>query len=285
MRLFVTGGTGFIGTHFVDQAMIAGHEVRALRRPGSMPRLPLKVEPEWIEGPLDGDWRAQLKECEMLVHLAAHTANPPYAGLHECLHWNVCAPLKLAGQAWEVGIRHFLIAGSYFEYGRAADTHAWLDADTPVEPVLSYPTSKAAATVAFGGFAREHSAFLKVLRVFQVFGEGEAPGRLWPSLRRAALSGADFPMTAGEQLRDFIAVQDAARAFVAHLDFAGVEPGDPQIHHVCSGRPQSLLEFASHWWHHWGATGSLLPGAVDYRHGEMMRLLPRQGAGVKTSQE
>jgi UDP-glucose 4-epimerase len=285
MRLFVTGGTGFIGTHFVAQAMMAGHEVKALRRPGSVTRLPLKEAPEWIDGALDDDWRAELKGCEVLVHLAAHTANPPYAPLHECLHWNVCAPLRLAQHAWDVGIRRFLIAGSCFEYGRVADTHAWLGEDSPIEPLLSYPASKAAATVAFGGFAREHSALLKVLRVFQAFGEGEAPGRLWPSLRRAALSGDDFPMTAGEQLRDFMAVQDVARAFVAHLDFDGVKPGDPQIHHVCSGRPQSLLDFASHWWAHWGATGRLLPGAIDYRQGEIMRLLPRQGTCMTTSRE
>jgi hypothetical protein len=43
---------------------------------------------------------------------------------------------------------------------------------------------------------------------------------------------------------------------------------------VASGRPQTLLEFARYWWSFWAATGSLLPGALPYRVGEIMRLVP-----------
>ncbi len=44
MRLFVTGATGFIGSHFVNQALAAGHEVVALRRTEqSRPRIELRV--------------------------------------------------------------------------------------------------------------------------------------------------------------------------------------------------------------------------------------------------
>ena len=275
MKLFVTGGTGFIGTHFLVQALQAGHEVRALRRPGSQPRLPLPSQPEWVDGALDGDLQAQLAGCEVLVHLAAHTPNPPYAPLDACLYWNVVAPLRLAQQAWAAGVQRFLVAGSCFEYGRAAERVAAVDAWTPLEPALSYPTSKAAASIAFEGFAREQGARLKLLRIFQVFGDGEPAGRFWPALQRAAECGADFPMSTGDQVRDFVSVHDVATAIVRHLDFDTVQPGAPEVHPIASGHPQSLLEFASHWWRHWGATGRLLPGALPRRPGEVMRLAPR----------
>lgn len=274
MKLFVTGGTGFVGTHFISQALVAGHEVVAVRRPGSLSRLPLTVEPRWLDGALDEDWSKELQGCDVLVHLASHTPNPPYAPLDECLYWNVFAAMKLAYAATAAGITRFLVAGSCFEYGQVPPTVEFIDTTTPLAPTLSYPTSKAAASVAFEGFAREYGHRLKLLRIFQVYGEGEQATRLWPSLRRAALVGEDFPMSAGEQVRDFIAVEDVAAQFIRHLDFSDVEPGAPQILHVASGQEQTLLKFAQHWWSHWGATGRLMPGTLQYRKNELFRLVP-----------
>lgn len=275
MKLFITGATGFVGSHVVQQAMAAGHEVVALRRPGSQPRIPLAQQPIWVDAALDSDLRQALQGCDVLIHLASHTPNPPYAPLDECLYWNVYAAIRLTRQAREAGISRFLIAGSCFEHGVAAEGLDLIETHTPLQPNLSYPTSKAAATIAFEGFAREHQVQLKTLRIYQVFGEGEAEQRLWPALRRAARSGADFPMSAGEQVRDFIDVRDVAAQFLAHLDFGSCQPGRPEVHPIASGAPQTLLEFASHWWSTWGATGRLLPGAMPYRHNELMRLVPR----------
>jgi nucleoside-diphosphate-sugar epimerase len=275
MKLFITGATGFVGSHVVQQALAAGHEVVALRRPGSQPRIPLDNPPVWVDAPLDADLHEALKGCEALIHLASHTPNPPYAPLDECLYWNVFAAIHLARQAREAGITRYLIAGSCFEHGVAAEGLDLIEPNTPLQPNLSYPTSKAAATIAFEGFAREQQVRLKTLRIYQVYGEGEAEQRLWPALRRAARSGADFPMSAGEQVRDFIDVREVASRFLAHLDFDRCQPGAPEIHPIASGCPQTLLEFATYWWNTWEGTGRLLPGAVPYRHNELMRLVPR----------
>jgi nucleoside-diphosphate-sugar epimerase len=273
MKIFLTGGTGFIGSHFLNQAMAQGHEVLALRRPGSQPRIALAQQPQWIDAALDSDLRTHLEGVEVLVHLASHTPNPPYDTLDRCLYWNVFAALQLARQAVESGCRRFLVAGSCFEYGRSADRLPRLEVDSPLEPALSYPTSKAAASVAFLGLARELQLQLQLLRIFQVYGEGEQASRLWPSLRAAAQQGKDFPMSGGEQLRDFIAVEEVARQFVQALDFADCQPGQPVITHAATGQAQSLLDFVQHWWRHWGGTGRVIVGAVPYRHNEVMRLV------------
>jgi len=279
MKLFVTGSTGFVGSHVVREALAAGHEVRALRRPGRRPRIALEREPAWIDGPLDADHSAALGGVDVLIHLAAHTPNPPYDTLARCLQWNVVAPIALAEQAFAAGVRCFLVAGSCFEYGRASRREPSVGPDTPLEPDLSYPTSKAAASVAFEGFAREKGVSLKLLRLFQVFGEGEQETRLWPSMRRAALEGRDFPMSAGEQLREFTPVEFVARRFVDALDFSDVVPGEPAVQHVATDEPRTLLAFAQEWWARWGATGRLLPGAVAYRPNEIMSLASRPPRG------
>ena len=273
MKIFLTGGTGFIGSHFLNQALSAGHEVIALRRPKSLPRIDLSRQPLWVDGALDGDHRAHMENVEVLVHLASHTPNPPYDTLDRCLYWNVFASLQLARQALEMGVSRFVVAGSCFEYGRSAERLPCLDVDSPLEPTLAYPTSKAAASIAFLGLAREMKLQLKLLRIFQVYGEGEQASRLWPSLRAAAQQGRDFPMSAGEQVRDFIAVEDVARQFIEALDFADCQSGRPVVAHVASGQAQTLLSFVQHWWRHWGATGRVIAGAVPYRHNEIMRLV------------
>jgi nucleoside-diphosphate-sugar epimerase len=276
MKIFLTGGTGFIGSHFLKQALEQGHDVIALRRPGSQPRIALNQQPVWLDGALDGDHRPSLVGVDVLVHLASHTPNPPYDTLDKCLYWNVFASVQLARHAAEQGVKHFIVAGSCFEYGRAAEHLPELDVDAPLEPTLSYPTSKAAASIAFFGLARELNLNLKLLRIFQVFGEGEKATRLWPSLRKAALAGQDFPMSGGEQLRDFVAVEEVASQFLQALDFSSSLPGQPIVGHVTAGQTQTLLDFAQYWWTYWGAKGKLVVGAVPYRRGEIMRLVSRK---------
>ena len=278
MKLFVTGATGFVGGHFLNAAMAAGHEVVALRRAGSGTRIKLLQEPCWITGDLDVDLRADLRHelngCDVFVHLAAHSANLPYDSYAQCLYWNTCASLRLAEQARECGITQFLVAGTCFEYGLSADRYKRIPTIAPLEPTSSYPASKAAASLAFQSFARQHQLKLKILRLFQVYGEGELETRLWPSLRRAAMAGDDFPMTAGEQLRDFTDVRDVAHQLVAALEFGNVVAGLPHVSNLGSGQTQSLRDFAEYWWKHWNAKGKLLIGANPYRQNEIMRLVP-----------
>jgi nucleoside-diphosphate-sugar epimerase len=274
MKLFVTGGTGFVGSHFLRQALAAGHEVHALRRPGSRPRVNLEVQPNWIEIPFEALESKDFYGIDAVVHLAAHSANVPYDTLGNCLHWNVSVPLRMAEQSSNAGVERYVVAGSCFEYGGAGERYEFIPPDAPLEPTQSYPISKASASVAWAGFGREKHARVSILRMFQVYGEGEAEGRLWPSLRAAALAGRDFPMTKGEQVRDFIEVGEVARQFLA-VTAADNEAGRPVITNVGSGRPQTIEMFAGHWWKQWGARGRLQLGAVPYRPNEVMRYVPQ----------
>lgn len=275
MRLFVTGGTGFIGSHFVEQALAIGCDVTVLRRnPNSRPRIPLAAEPRWLDKAMDQLAPDDFADCEVLVHLAAHTPNVPYDTLERCLYWNLTAPLAMMRAACAAGVKRYVVAGTCFEYGRSGERFDFIPATAPLEATLTYPASKAAASIAFAAFAAEAGVQLTIERLFQVFGEGEAPHRLWPSLRRAALAGDDLPLTAGEQIRDFLPVEEvASRLLVACAD-ESIEPGRALIRNLGSGRPQSIREFAEFWWRKWNAKGELQFGAVPYRPGEVMRFVP-----------
>jgi nucleoside-diphosphate-sugar epimerase len=271
MNIFLTGGTGFIGSHFLKQALAAGHTVQAIRRsPSSKPRISIAKQPAWLDAQLNEVTAEELQGCEVLVHLAAHSVKYPYDSLANCLRWNLMAVLALFEQARLAGIRRFVVAGSCFEYGRSGERYTAIPTDAHLEPTNSYAASKAAASLALCQWAEEHQLSLEILRVFHVYGEGESETRFWPLLRRAALAGEDFPMTYGEQIRDFMPVEAVARTFLDRVSKPD-SPTQAQVFNLSSGKPVSIRLFAERWWKHWDAKGKLLFGNIPYRNGEVMR--------------
>jgi nucleoside-diphosphate-sugar epimerase len=94
-------------------------------------------------------------------------------------------------------------------------------------------------------------------------------------MRRAALNGEDFEMSAGEQLRDFIPVEEVASKLLLATTDSAQSCGAAKIVNLGSGRAQTLREFAELWWHKWNAPGQLKIGAVPYRKNEVMSFIPQ----------
>lgn len=273
MKIFVTGATGFIGSNFIDLAVNYGFDIVAQKRPGSLQKRKTGSRLIWVEKQLDGDFSSELVGCDALVHLAAHSMTPPYAPIHECIYWNVTAPMQIAEQAVNAGIKRFVFAGSCSEYGLSANDYDFIPPDAPLKPHNPYSVSKAAATLAACGLAREKLVELQVLRIFQAYGEGENDeNRFWASMRKAALNGEDFRMSAGAQIRDFTPVSQICDVFLRAISDVCV-PGKPVIRNVGTGVGMPLLDFAKEWWSNWGATGQLIPGSIGLRPGELHRIV------------
>lgn len=288
MTLFVSGATGFIGSHFLRVSLQAGYNLVALRRsPTSRPRIPITNEEQlvasgqlqWLNKAMTEVTTADLQGCDIFVHLAAAGVSPKDSDWPTLFQTNVTDSLTLWLQAVKTGIRRFVICGSCFEYGLSGEHYDFIPVDAPLEPTTPYAASKAAATMAAMALAHEHNLSLIVARPFHVFGEGEAEYRFWPSLRQAAFAGEDFTMTLGEQVRDFITVEDVASRFLDEsfqiFSFSDSQNfSTPRIVNVGTGHPQSLRQFAEHWWEKWEAKGRLLFGAAPYRANEIMRYVP-----------
>ena len=274
MHIFLNGGTGFIGSHVLQLALAEGHQVLALRRPGASCRIPLDREPHWLDGALADDWCVELGRCDALLHLAAYGVAQGANDWDGCFQANVIDALQLWRQAVAAGVRRFLIVGSCFEYGRSGERYDAIPASAPLEPTTAYGASKASATMAALALAVEQQLQLVVARPFHVYGPGEAPGRFWPSLVAAAASGADLPMTSGAQVRDFQPVEQAARQLLDWLQHPQLQPGQPRLVNLGTGKPQSLLDFARDEWCRLRAQGQLQVGAVAHRPNEVWRYVP-----------
>jgi nucleoside-diphosphate-sugar epimerase len=270
--IFVTGATGFLGGYLAREAVTAGFSVHALSRPqSSVPRDESLI---WHESAMAAVEPAAFEGCEALFHCAAAGVSPQKAGWEELLAVNVIESLCLWRTAWQGGVRRFYLCGTALEYGTAADRYDHIPPDAPLEPITPYAASKAAATLTARAFAFETGVEAMVFRPFVVFGEGQHPANFWPSLRRAALAGEDFPMSPGGQVCDFFEASLAARSILKFLD-EPLPPGKLVCRNIGSGMEQSLLDFACSWWSEWSAAGELLVGALPYRSGQIMRLVPK----------
>lgn len=274
MRIFLTGGTGFIGSHLLQQALAAGHSVAALRRAGAEARIPLDQQPQWLEGDLSDDWGEALASCEVFIHLAAYGVADGSNDWERCFQTNVIDSLLLWRQAVAAGIRRFIIVGSCFEYGRSGERYDFIPVSAPLEPTTAYGASKAAATMAALALAVENELELVVARPFHVYGEGEAERRFWPSLVSAARYGHDLPMTGGNQVRDFQLVQQASKKLLESLSGPTPKAGIPILINLGSGRPQTLYSFAESEWGRLHARGRIIRAAIPYRENEIMRYVP-----------
>lgn len=274
MKIFVTGATGFIGSHLVNIGIREGHEIVALRLSGSKERLPLLDQPRWINGSLEDDVAHALDGCEAMIHLAAYGVNPADNSFDKAFRWNVTASLNLWEKAFRSGIKRLVIAGSCSEYGKSAERYDYVPWDAPLEPVDAYGASKAAASVAALAYGINRNVEIAILRPFHVYGDGENSIRFWPSLKAAAIAGEDFKMTLGEQVRDFTSVEEVARAFLSYAAEKIIAPGMPIVKNLGTGKPETLRRFAERHWKAFNAKGKLVTGAVPYRKNEVMRYVP-----------
>jgi nucleoside-diphosphate-sugar epimerase len=278
MRIFTTGATGFIGGHFVRAALAKGHDVLALRRDGSASRVSLPQEPQWVIGDLRTDCRAVLSGCEVLVHFAAvGMDNTAGADWEECFRVNVRDSRFFWEQAIDSGVKHLVICGSCYEYGRSGASYAFIPPNAPLFPTGDYHASKAAATMAAMALATVRKTSLSVLRPFHVFGEGASTNSFWTGLKHAAENGEDFAMTQGEQVFDFTPVEEVAERFLHFCEKLPALPRGIRMANVGSGSPQKLSLFAEHWWNAFSARGALKFGAIPYRKNETMRMVPALG--------
>jgi len=128
--------------------------------------------------------------------------------------------------------------GSALEYGLLDGVAA---EDRDAEPHTPYGRSKLEGTNALSETATETGLKALTARLFTVFGPGEHPGRLLPTIRRAATEGTPVRLSSGSQRRDFSYVEDVAEGLL-RLGVSAASPG--AVVNLAAGRLITVREFA-----------------------------------------
>lgn len=275
MRIALTGASGFLGRHFVPAALAAGHRLCALER-----SRPVPGGVEAVRGGLeDPAARARLLEgADVLVHLAAAGVQGRDRAWPGMLQANVAAPVELAEEAARQGVRLVVAAGTCLEYrghGRLPDepcppgARPRCDEGAPTGPADPYGATKAAGAILLAARARALGLPLTYLRFASLYGPGDDADKLLPAALRAALAGREFEMTAGEQVRDWLHVDDAVGVLLAAIAGAGAG-----IVNAGTGEGVAVRDLVARLFELAGApAGRVLAGRRPYRPGEVHHLV------------
>ena len=278
LTLYITGASGFLGQHFLKDVVDRGHTVFALERSASdsKDRLPKAIN--WIQGTLDTfqpiATGSQSDNRFSLVHLASYGVSPKKCTWEEAVDINVTQSFQLIRRFFVAGAERVVIAGSGHEFGTTGDKYEQIPEDAALEPVGPYGATKAALSLLAAGLAREENRRLMIVRLFNLFGDGQDKRSFWGQLTRACQSGENFQMSNGYQVRDFSRVENAAE-FLADSLTKPISKGHPVFVNHGSGSHMNLADFAKYWWQRLDAKGELEIGAIPDRENEIKRLVPK----------
>jgi UDP-glucose 4-epimerase len=260
LRILVTGGAGYIGSHIVRDLAAAGHAVTVFDNLYSGHRWAV-LDAELVEADL-GD-RARLEGVlgdsgfDAVVHCAGHiwvgesVANPGKYYFN-----NAANAFRLFDLCAQYGIRHVVFSSTAAVYGQP-DVDV-IDEDQPLAPINPYGASKLMAERALQDIAAASGLRFAILRYFNVAGADAAAriGEATPdnshlikvALETAAgrrsgmlVNGTDYPTPDGTCMRDYVHVDDLAAAHVQALDHLA-DGGESLIANCGYGRGYSVRQ-------------------------------------------
>ena len=241
MKVAVTGASGFIGRHvFTD---LLEHELDVVAVTRDATRLAglseaVRIVEMDISDPAPYCFE-QMGGPDVLIHLA-WDGLPNYKSLH---HFETELPRQyhFLNTMIKAGLPSLLVTGTCFEYGMQSGS---LSEEMPTKPNNPYGYAKDAL--------RQQLDFLKSVkpfnltwaRLFYMYGEGQPSTSLYPKLKEAVLRGDKvFNMSGGEQLRDYLSVNEVARQIVK----LAIAPRDTGVINICSGNPISVRKLVEQW--------------------------------------
>ena len=284
MRVLVTGGAGFIGSHIADAYLTEGHEVVVFDNleTGFVENLPHGAE--FIKGDLADieDVRRSVKSAELVLHQGASRAvlrsvEDPVATDRA----NTLGTLNVLLASRDAEVRRVVLASSSSVYGGVAPLPT--SEKAALAPKSPYAVSKLAGEHYARVFAELFGLETVVLRYFNVFGPRQLPDSRYAGvipLFMAALASGDPPQVHGDgrQSRDFTYIEDVVRA----NRLAAEAPRETVIGHVYNvarGESTTLLALLAHLSRIMDV--ELTPEFVDRRLGDVRKSRADIGAAAR----
>jgi dTDP-glucose 4,6-dehydratase len=245
MRLLVTGGAGFIGSHFVRTLITGGYphwtgsQVTVLDKltySGNLANLePVANHPDYSFVRADICDEAAIAEVmpghDVVVHFAAEShVDRSIAGSGPFVVTNVLGTQVLLDAAHRHGVNRFVHVSTDEVYG-SIETGAWTE-DWPLSPRSPYSASKAGSDLLALAYARTHGMDVVVTRCSNNYGPYQFPEKVIPLFVTNLLDGRKIPLYGdGGNIRDWLHVDDHCEGI--QLVAAGGRAGE--VYHIGGG--------------------------------------------------
>ena len=238
MRLLVTGGAGFIGSHYVRSVLTGawGHDAPTsvvvldkLTYAGNLANLTPVIDDtrlRFVEGdildlPLVD---TLLAEADAVVHFAAEShVDRSILGAADFVMTNVVGTQTLLDSALRHGVDKFVHVSTDEVYG-SIETGSW-DEERPVQPNSPYSASKASSDLLARAYHRTHGLPVCITRCSNNYGPYQFPEKVIPLFVTNLIDGGTVPLYGeGANVRDWLHVDDHCRGI--HLVLTGGRPGE-----------------------------------------------------------
>lgn len=267
-RVIVTGGSGLVGRRLSASLVTRGAHVYNLDR----------NEPTSDETPDVNFYRVDLTnkqdtrrainsiEPEIIFHLAANISrNPEFNMLYNMVTTNLVATINLfSALENNTSLQSIIVAGTAEEYGSNEVPFREELRENPASP---YSFSKVCQSHLCRLAYRLYGIPAVVLRASLAYGPGQAEVMLIPSLIKTLLRGEPFPMTAGEQKRDFLYIDDLIEAYLLAGSSDSIAG---EILNIGLGKSYKVKDIARKIGRLLGREHLIRIGEIDYRKFEVM---------------
>ncbi len=225
MKILVTGGSGFIGSHVVDKLIDAGHSIRVL----DIKKPTYHANVEYFKGDItsEKDIRKSLNGIEMVCHIAAFSDvtlvkdNPILT-----IKYNIMGTAYLLEECRKQKVERFILASTVYAYDEKGHL---------------YTTSKVASEMLCKNYQTLYSLLYTILRYGTAYGPRSRGDDVIARFVEKALKGENLVVYGtGEQKRNFTYVEDLAIGTVAALD----KVAENKVYTLVNKRSVSIKELA-----------------------------------------
>ncbi|VVB98114.1 L-arabinose 1-dehydrogenase (NAD(P)(+)) [uncultured archaeon] len=243
MKILVTGGAGFIGSHLVDALLSKGHQVEVLdsfasSSPANVPR-GVKVHKADIRKRLDP---SAFEGCGAVFHLAADpNVKTSAENARENFDINATGTFNVLDACREAGAGRFVFTSTSTVYGKAEimptpESH-------PTIPASNYGASKLAGEAYCSSFAATYGIKATVLRFANIFGERSTHGVMFDFYQKLKKDPQRMEILGnGKQNKSYLHVSDCVSAMLLCFE---KQPGSFGIYNVGSEEQRTVDRIAS----------------------------------------
>jgi dTDP-6-deoxy-L-talose 4-dehydrogenase (NAD+) len=239
-KILVTGASGFIGNYVITELLKANFQVIATSSNYlTVVNKPWKEQVEYIsfnfkDYSADTNYYSFFGEPDILIHLAWEGL-PNYKALFH-FEDNLPTHYSFLKNMITNGLEDLTVTGTCFEYGFA---EGCLSEDMKANPANAYAIAKDSLQKFLSQLESFHPFSFKWIRLFYMYGKGQSPKSLFSQLDKAIEEGQKmFNMSGGEQIRDYLPVEQVAK----YIRAIATQQAVTGIINCCSEQPVKLKE-------------------------------------------
>jgi dTDP-6-deoxy-L-talose 4-dehydrogenase (NAD+) len=231
-KIVVTGATGFIGRNLVKELVLQDYDViafvrdvkkaRAIKQLANIDLVTFDIaNPELLP---------EISKGTIVIHCAWDNVRDTLSPHHIENHCHT--QYLFLKELLYKGINKLIVLGSCYEYG---EQYGPIPASSQVKPNTPYALAKDMLHKSLRMLQADYKFELLWARLFYIYGDGQDPHSVIPAFDQAIENNEKiFNMSFGEQLFDYLSVEDAARQIMLLLD------ATDGVYNVCSAKPISL---------------------------------------------